>query len=175
MDARRLSRWPKVPCGQEDQTNSAMTLDFDCSAIDESWKLKLDNTGRGKDLSPEFKIKNLSPEAKTLIITLEDTSHPIKDFTHWVIWNIPATEHVPGSIPGGKMVPTLGGARQGMAYGNHRYAGPKPPKGKAHEYRFTVYAIDCALDAPPSSRKKKVLAEAAGHIIQKGAVIGSFE
>ena len=150
-------------------------LDFDCSAIDESGKFKLENTGRGKDLSPEFRINNLSPEARTLVITLEDTSHPIKDFTHWVIWNIPATEHVPGSLPAGKTVIALDGAPQGRAYGNHRYAGPKPPKGKTHVYRFTAYALDCALYAPPSSRKKKVLAEAIGHIIQKGTAVGSFE
>lgn len=30
------------------------------------------NTGRGQDISPEFVIKNLSPHAKTLAITLED-------------------------------------------------------------------------------------------------------
>lgn len=155
--------------------DSTKILEIDCSAIDESGKFRLENTGRGKDLSPEFRIKNLSPEAKTLVITLEDISHLIKDFTHWAIWNIPATEHVPGSIPGGKMIPTLGDARQGMAYGNHRYAGPKPPKGKTHEYRFTVYALDCIPEAPPSSKKKKVLAEAAGHIIQKGIAVGSFE
>jgi len=29
-------------------------------------------------------IKNLSPSAKTLAVTLEDLSHPIKDFTHWI-------------------------------------------------------------------------------------------
>lgn len=155
--------------------DSTETLDFDCSAIDKSGKFKIDNTGRGKDESPEFKIMNLSPEAETPIITLEDVSHPIKDFTHWVIWNIPATELVLGSIPAGKTVPTLGGARQGKAYGNHRYAGPKPPKGKTHEYRFTVYTLDCVLHAPNSSRKKKVLAEAAGHIVQQGSVVGSFE
>lgn len=153
----------------------AKTLDFDCSAINESGKFQPKNTGREEDLSPEFRINNLSPKAKTLVIALEDTSHPIKDFTHWVIWNIPAAEYVPGSILAGETVPSLGGARQGRAYGNHRYAGPKPPKGKTHEYRFTVYALDCVLNAPPSSRKKKVLAEAAGHIIQSGTVVGSFE
>lgn len=155
--------------------DSAKILEIDCSAIDESGKFKIDNTGRGKDESPEFKIIGLSPEAETLIITLEDMSYPIKDFTHWVIWNIPATELVPESIPAGKTVPTLGGARQGKGYGNHRYAGPKPPKGKTHEYCFTVYVLDCVLDAPNSSRKKKILAEAAGHIIQQGSVVGSFE
>lgn len=153
----------------------AKTLDFDCSAIDESGKFRIEYTGRGEGLSPEFMIKNLSPEAKTLVITLEDTSHLIKDFTHWVIWNIPAAEYVPGSIPAGETVLALNGACQGRAYGNHRYAGPRPPKGKTHEYRFTVHALDCVLDAPLSSRKKKVLAEAAGHIIRSGTVVGSFE
>ncbi len=33
----------------------------------------------------------------------------------------------------------LGNARQGIGYGFHRYVGPKPPKGKKHTYRFTVY------------------------------------
>jgi len=30
----------------------------------------------------KFTIKNLSPSAKSLVITLEDLSHPIKGFTH---------------------------------------------------------------------------------------------
>ena len=65
-------------------------LEFECSGIDEQGKFCLEYTGYGKNISPEFVIKNLSPGAKTLAITLEDLSHPIKAFTHWVIWNIPA-------------------------------------------------------------------------------------
>lgn len=54
----------------------------------------IDYTGRGKDISPEIVIENLSENAKTLAVTVEDISHPIKDFTHWVIWNIPATSKI---------------------------------------------------------------------------------
>ena len=50
----------------------------------------LDHTGRGADRSPELVLENLSPEAVTLAVVLEDMSHPIKGFTHWVIWNLPA-------------------------------------------------------------------------------------
>ena len=108
-------------------------------------KFPIENMGRGKDVSPEFVIKNLSPHAKTLIITLEDLSHPIKNFTHWVIWNIPAFDKIPKDIPAGKSVSALQGAMQGIGYGFHRYAGPKPPKGKTHKYCFTIYALDCSL------------------------------
>ncbi len=37
----------------------------------------LDYTGRGKDISPEIVIENLSAKTKTLAVTLEDVSHPV--------------------------------------------------------------------------------------------------
>ena len=144
-------------------------LEFECSGIDEQGKILLEYTGYGRDISPEFVIKNLSPNAKTIAITLEDLSHPIKGFTHWVIWNIPATNIIPKAIPKGKK-----GAKQGLAYGWHGYAGPKPPKGKSHLYRFTLYVLDCEIELPANVLKKSFLKKAAGHILQKGEIIGEF-
>ena len=132
----------------------------------------LDHTGRGADRSPELILENLSTEAVTLAVTLEDMSHPRKNFTHWVIWNLPAADCIPGAIPAGKTVP--GGGVQGIAYGLHRYAGPKPPRRTQHTYRFTVYALDCTLDLSPASRKKVFLRAAEGHILQRGSISGIF-
>lgn len=64
----------------------------------------IDYTGRGKDISPEIVIENLSDNTKSLAITLEDISHPIKNFTHWVIWNIPVTDKIVKAIPSEKAV-----------------------------------------------------------------------
>ena len=139
----------------------------------ENGKFHIDHTGRGRDLSPDLILENLSPEAKTLAVTLEDMSHPIKGFTHWVIWNLPAADRIPGAIPAGGTVP--GGGAQGVAYGLHRYAGPKPPKGRTHTYRFTVYALDCALALHSRARKKTFLRAAEGHILQSGSILGEFE
>lgn len=149
------------------------TLDFTCSAVDGKGGFLREYTGRGEDISPEFTINNLSPNAKTLLVTLEDMSHPIKRFTHWVIWNIPAASVIHKGIPHGKHV--LDGAVQGIGYGLHRYAGPKPPSGKSHKYRFTVYALDCSLNLSAVSFKKRVLKAAQGHIIQRGEICGYFE
>ena len=82
-------------------------------------KFPVDYTGRGKDISPEIVIENLSDNAKTLAVTLEDISHPIKNFTHWIIWNIPATSKIEQAIPKGKYISNIG-ATQGIAYGMHR-------------------------------------------------------
>lgn len=147
-------------------------LSVHCSGI-ENGKFHIDHTGRGADRSPELVLENLSPEAVTLAVVLEDMSHPMKGFTHWVIWNLPVSDKIPGGIPAGKTV--LGGAVQGVAYGLHRYAGPKPPRHMRHTYRFTVYALDCALTLAPDSRKKAFLRAAEGHILQSGSLSGEFE
>ena len=149
-------------------------LKIHCSGI-ENGKFHIDHTGRGADRSPELVLENLSPEAVTLGVVLEDMSHPIKGFTHWVIWNLPVSDRIPGNIPAGKALPELGGAVQGVAYGLHRYAGPKPPKGRTHTYCFTVYTLDCALDLPSGARKKTFLRAAEGHILQSGSISGEFE
>ncbi len=149
------------------------TLHIRCPGIQDG-KFLPDHTGRGKDLSPELILERLSPEARTLAVTLEDMSHPIKGFAHWVIWNLPVSDIIPGAIPAGKAAPGLG-AVQGLAYGLHRYAGPKPPRGKTHTYRFTVYALDCTLDLNSGARKKAFLRAAEGHILQSGSISGDFE
>lgn len=123
------------------------TLIFESVGIENGGEFPVVNTGPGQDISPEFMIKNLSPHAKSLAITLEDIKHPLfKNFTHWFIWNIPATDKVCGAIPTGKHIPSLGNAKQGIGFGWHKYAGPKPPKEKTHIYRFTVYTLDCEID-----------------------------
>jgi len=148
------------------------TLQILCPAL-EGGVFPVDCTGRGRDLSPEFQLQNLSPDAVTLAVTLEDLSHPIRNFTHWVIWDLPAGDRIAGSIPAGTQLP--GGARQGVGYGLHRYAGPKPPRGKRHTYRFTVYALDCRLKLGAWTGKRSFLKKARGHILQSGQVIGTFE
>ena len=151
------------------------TLEFTCAGITDEGRFIIDHTGRGQNISPEFVINNLSKDAKTIAITLEDLNHPVKDFTHWIIWNIPATNHIEKAIPAGKVVKTLGNTKQGIGYGMHRYAGPKPPKGMSHTYRFTIYALDCEINLEPNHFKKKFLKIAEYHILQKGSIEGIFE
>lgn len=151
-------------------------LKVHCIGLENTDIFPLENTGRGKDISPEFVLENLSPSAKTIAITLEDVRHPFfKNFTHWVIWNIPASENIMGGIPHGRIVDTLNNAVQGIAYGWHKYAGPKPPKGSQHEYRFTIYVLDTALSLSPNATKSKFIKLAKNHILQQSTVIGRFE
>ena len=151
-------------------------LIFECNNMKNGETFPVENTGRGQDRSPEFIIKNLSPHAKTLAIILEDIKHPIfKNFTHWLIFNISAREKIDGAIPGGKIVSGLGNTRQGIGYGLYRYAGPKPPKGRQHLYRFTMYALDREIDLTGIPTKSRFMKIAGKYMIQQGSIIGKYE
>lgn len=76
---------------------------------------------------------------------------------------------------GGKIPIENTGRGQDIGYGVHRYAGPKPPKGKKHIYRFSIYALDCEMDLSSNSMKKAFLKKAQGHILQKGSITAEFE
>ena len=151
-------------------------LQFECKGMKSGEKFPIRNTGRGEDISPGFLLRNLSPKAKTLAITLEDITHPIfKNFTHWLIWNIPAGEQIGEAISRGKFVPGVGNARQGLGYGLYRYAGPKPPQGKRHLYRFTVYALDREIDLKFPHTKRNFIKTAKAYMLQRGSMVYEFE
>ena len=116
------------------------------------------NAGFGEDQSPEFHIEGIDPKAETMVITLDDLGHPLEPgYNHWVAWNIKPADCIPGGIPKGSVIETPIHIEQGIAYGKHCYRGPKPPFNWNHEYLFTLYTLDCTLEADEKSGKEDIL------------------
>jgi len=135
------------------------------------------HTGFDQDISPAFRLSNVSERSVSIAIIMDDLDIPmIKAYNHWLIWNIPGTGEITGSIPYGPAVPLLGNAVQGIGYGKHRYRGPKQPVfvRNTHRYIFRFYTLDCFLDLSCGARKKELLAAMAGHIIQEGSITGTY-
>ncbi|WEV68128.1 YbhB/YbcL family Raf kinase inhibitor-like protein [Bifidobacterium sp. ESL0769] len=150
-------------------------IEVACGGIDENGKFKAEFTGRGSDISPEFTFSGIPDKAKSLAIVLRDMSHPLfGEMTHWIIWDLPVMDTLPAGIARGAR-PGIGDAVQGMAYGCHRYRGPKPPKGTSHRYEFTVYALDRQLGLGPMISYRKLKAELDGKVVGMGKVEGTFE
>ncbi len=145
---------------------------LECHAISDGGRFPIEHTGRGADVSPELLLENLPPETVTLAVILEDLDHLIRGFPHWVIWNLPPEARIPGGIPKGGHTPD--GAVQGIAYGFHRYAGPKPPRGSTHRYRFTAYALDTALPLGAGAGKWRLQRAMKSHILQQASLTASF-
>ncbi|WP_324825375.1 YbhB/YbcL family Raf kinase inhibitor-like protein [Sinanaerobacter sp. ZZT-01] len=150
-------------------------LNVKSKAFNEGGWIPVKYTARGADLSPDFEIINISPNAKSIAITLDDASHPIfPNYNHWVIWNIAVRSIIPEGISHGRYVGDLG-ATQGVAYGRNKYKGPKPPLKSIHTYVFTIYILDCMLDLAARSKKREFLHKADGHILQQAKLSGKFQ
>ena len=130
-------------------------------------------TGRGRDVSPALDLSDLVEGAVSVAIIMDDLDTPKDNYTHWVIWNIPAFVHIPEGIPYGETVPELGGACQGVAYGRNRYRGPMPPFG-THRYQFHVFVLDTMLDLDSFCGKSDLLGAMEGHIVQYGTLTGWY-
>ena len=154
-----------------------LTLAITSPSFEDFGKIPKKHTGFAEDVSPAFQISNLTSQAASLAVIMDDLDVPFrKAFPHWLIWNIPPTETIPEGIPAGASVSSLGGARQGIAYGLHRYRGPKPPifvRGP-HRYRFYFYALDCILELDSLARKKDLLQAMEGHVLQRGHMTGTY-
>ena len=143
-------------------------------AFENEGLIPIQYTGYGEDMSPELHLHNIDERAKSVVVVMDDIGHPIPEYNHWVIWNIPAMEVIPSNIPHGKTVDILSGAVQGRGYGIHRYRGPKSPFNWSHRYRFIVYTLDCMLDLPDSSRKRHLLRAMDEHILQQAILVGHY-
>ncbi len=131
-------------------------------------------TGYGEDISPELHLSQISGQAKSIAIIMDDMNHPIPAYNHWLIWNIPVMSIIPENILPGEYVAALAGAVQGKGYGKNCYKGPKPPFHWSHLYRYTVYVLDTMLELPSSCKKRGLLHAMQGHILQQGALFGRY-
>ena len=101
-------------------------------------------------------IEGIDAKAETMVITLDDLGHPLEPgYNHWVAWNITPAECIPGGIARGSVIEKPIHIEQGIAYGKHCYRGSKPPFNWNHEYVFTLYTLDCKLEADERSKKRR--------------------
>ena len=129
-------------------------------------------TCEGEGINPELSISGTPPNAKTLVLIMDDPDVPAsvrKDqmWDHWVVFNIPPTttkipEHSPSFGTPGK---NTGG---GLTY----Y--PPCPPDREHRYFFKLYALDCALTLTKGATKAEVERAMQGHILQQTQLMGRY-
>lgn len=158
--------------------NSDSILQITSEAFSDEGYMPKRYTGFGEDVSPPFCLLNLSPKAVSVAIIMNDLDIPmVKEYTHWLIWNIPPQKQIPENIPYGHVVQELGNAVQGTAYGKNRYRGPKQPIfiRNTHRYVFRIYTLDCFLKLRKDAGRKELLDAIKGHVIQEGSITGRYK
>lgn len=132
-----------------------------------------EHTCDGPNRSPQIDVTGIPGGAETIALTVTDPDAPSAPFTHWVLWNVPAS--------GGAVTFPEGQAPQKAVVGTNTagsvgYTGPCPPKeDRAHRYRFTAYALDRALDLEQGARRGELLSAMKGHVLAWGRLQATYD
>jgi Raf kinase inhibitor-like YbhB/YbcL family protein len=132
------------------------------------------NTCKGASESPELSWENVPKGTKSLVLIVDDPDAPNGVFTHWLLYNIPATiSRIDHAQPNVKVL--ANGAQQGdTSAGSRGYYPPCPPIGPAHRYIFSLYAVDYEIGMPTADREGIGWAM-SGHILGQATVTTTFK
>src|SRR5262249_26219114 len=153
-----------------------MTLKLMSTAFWEGDTVPRQYTADGMNVSPPLEWTGMPPGTRGFALTCDDPDAPSKTWVHWVLYNVPGEERrLPDGIRPREEVELPPGAGQGKNdFGKIGYGGPAPPRGKRHQYLFTLYALDAALDLPPGATEEQLRAAMKGHVLDQGLLTGSY-
>jgi len=127
-------------------------------------------TCKGQNVNPPLNISGVSAKAKSLVLIVHDPDAVGSDYTHWVVYDIPAAASTiaPNSLPVG--------ALQGLnSSGEAAYTGPCPPAGTGvHHYKFELYALDKTLSLSGTVGRSEIEKAMQDHILDKSVLTGLF-
>ncbi len=106
--------------------------------------------------------------AASVALIMDDPDAPSGTFTHWVVFNLPATSR---GIANGRL--PAGAAQAQNGRGQAAYTGPCPPSG-THHYRFTVYAEPKRLPLQAGASLPEALAAIRANPLASGRLTGLF-
>ena len=152
-----------------------MTLSLSSTGFKEGDKIPVKYTCDGEDISLPITWGEPPQKTQAFALIVDDPDAPGGVFTHWVVFNIPGNVRQLGEgIPAQERLQN--GALQGKNdFSRIGYGGPCPPRGPAHRYRFTVYALDKPLDLKPGASKKQLLDAMKVHILAQGERMGTYQ
>ena len=197
----RIARWigaflrQAVETGQEKSNGSAAVerprrenegihheparLDLLSDAFPPGGWIPQEHSGEGADLSPPLRWSAVPEGIGAFALILDDPDAPAGLWIHWVLYNLPPKQrHLPAGLPPDERL--ANGALQGVCWGVENferlgYAGPLPPPGRAHHYRFHLYGLDAPLALPPGATARQVRAAAAGHTLAEAHLMGRYQ
>jgi Raf kinase inhibitor-like YbhB/YbcL family protein len=127
-------------------------------------------------VSPAFSWKNAPDTTISFAILMHDPDEaPNKnsmDFTHWIIFNIPANVNsLPEDVP--HTAQLADGSVQAKLRNGPGYGGPGA-RFVYHHYTFELFALDTKLTLGTDATREQFLDAMNGHIVAKAAYVGRF-
>jgi Raf kinase inhibitor-like YbhB/YbcL family protein len=128
---------------------------------------------KDKNISPALSWGEPPAGTQSFALIMDDLDSPGGIWTHWVIFNIPAsTRSLPEAISAETTLPD-GSMSGNSSFGGPGYGGPCPPGG-THRYVFKLYALDEMLGISAGANKGELEKAIVGHILAQGELMGTF-
>ncbi len=123
----------------------------------------------GDDINPPLNIEGVPPEAKSLVLIMDDPSSSFGNFLHWMLWDVdPKTTEI---SEGASSIRAIQGVND---FGNVGYGGPCPSYGR-HRYEFRLYALDTMLNLDRLIKRDDIETAIAGHIYSETELTCFYE
>jgi Raf kinase inhibitor-like YbhB/YbcL family protein len=121
----------------------------------------------GNDAPPPIKVSDPPEGTRSFAIVMEDPDAPKGTFTHWLAYDIPAS-NTDLQVDAGKTLRN--------SFGREGYGGPCPPPGHGvHRYFFKVYAVDSS-SLPVAGETRQDLEKALEeHSLASAALMARYE
>ncbi|MGQ0535394.1 MAG: YbhB/YbcL family Raf kinase inhibitor-like protein [Methanobacteriota archaeon] len=136
------------------------------------------HTCDGDNVSPPLRFTGAPNGTASLALIVGDPDAPVPQFpirnvTHWLVWNITA-EAANATFEEGAVPP---GAVQGNnVAGRPQWTGPCPPPGSPeHRYMFSAFALDTTLDLPEGAERDALEDAIQGHALAEALLVGLYQ
>lgn len=149
------------------------TIDLTSPSFQDGGPIPVLHTCDGDGVSPPLIWSGAPASTETLALIGEDPDAPSGTFTHWLIYNIPAT-----ATELHERIPPEANLGEGIQQGTNDFRGPGygppcPPTG-THRYVFTLYALDARLSLKPGASRADLLDAIKGHVVAQGRLTGTY-
>jgi Raf kinase inhibitor-like YbhB/YbcL family protein len=151
---------------------SAMSFQMTTSAFSEGENIPSKYTCDGSNISPHLTWTNPPAGTQVYALIMDDPDAPMGTWTHWVVYNMPATlleikeaipeKNFPESVKHGK-----------NSWAKVGYGGPCPPSG-THRYFFKLYALKQKLNTPWGATAAELEKAMQGLVLGETKLMGRY-
>ncbi len=150
-------------------TSNAVKFTLSSPAFADSGLIPKKFTCQGDNISPELNWSEAPANAQSFALIMEDPDAPGGTFTHWVLFDLPASTI---RLAEGALSIGVSGNN---GTGRTGYTGPCPPSG-LHRYYFYLYALDVpSLNLKAGADRSAVEAALKSHVIGIAEAMGKYE
>jgi Raf kinase inhibitor-like YbhB/YbcL family protein len=131
-----------------------------------------DYTCEGRSVSPPISWTAVPPDARSIVVIVDDPDAPGGTFEHMVAYNLPPSQR---SLPSaGAQQPATTGMVARNSAGSTGFAPICPPSG-VHHYRFQVLALDTTINRSAGGTTSDIASATNGHVIARGQLTGTYQ